>query len=169
MVMRRGTKILVLVILLCAAWSAASAAERGGLKIGDPIPPFTLTALDRKPITLPDDGKGRVVVIHFWAAWCRYCLEEMPALENLYQRYREKGLMIYAVNVHQTDLVAQEYAQRIRISYPVLLDLEGKTAKQYGVIDLPRTFILDRRGTIRYKLIGEASEDTLNTLIKKAL
>ncbi len=147
----------------------ASAAERSPLKIGDPPPRFTLAGLDGKTVTVPDDLAGKAVVIHFWADWCPYCLDEMPVLESLYRQYRQQGLVIYAVNVGQGADAAKAFVDRVRISYPVLLDREGRTAKQYGVLGLPRTFFLDRKGLIKYKLLGEASEDMLRKLVQNTL
>ncbi len=172
-VRRDARKVLLaaaaaLVLLVCSL-STASAAERSPLKIGDPPPRFTLTALDGKTVTVPDDLAGKAVVIHFWADWCPYCLDEMPVLESLYRQYRQQGLVIYAVNVGQEPDVAKAFVDRVRISYPVLLDREGRTAKQYGVLGLPRTFFLDRKGLIKYKLLGEASEDMLRKLVQNTL
>jgi cytochrome c biogenesis protein CcmG/thiol:disulfide interchange protein DsbE len=149
--------------------SPSDAAERSPLKIGDPPPRFTLAGLDGKTVTVPDDLAGKAVVIHFWADWCPYCVDEMPVLESLYRQYRQQGLVIYAVNVGQGPKEAKAFVDRVRVTYPVLLDREGTTAKQYNVLGLPRTFFLDRKGRIKYKLLGEASEDMLRKLIEKTL
>jgi len=158
----------VLVLLVCSL-SSNSAAERKTLKIGDPPPRFTLTDLTGRRVTVPDDLIGKAVVIHFWADWCPFCLDEMPVLETLYRQYRQKGLVIYAVNVAQEPEVAQAFVDRVRVSYPVLLDREGKTAKLYHVLGLPRTFFIDRNGLIKYKLLGEASEEMLRKLVLNTL
>jgi peroxiredoxin len=159
---------LIILILLVIAGSAL-AAERQPLKIGDPPPQFTLPSLEGKNVTVPDDLKGKAVILHFWADWCTYCLEEMPALDSLYRQYAGKGLVVYAVNVGQSAEAAKAYVTRVRISYPVLLDSDSRTAKRYDVRGLPRTFFLDRKGLIKYKLLGEATEETLKRLILNTL
>ncbi len=165
----RGLIAAAVLVLLVGSLSSAPAAERTVLKIGDPPPRFTLAGLDGKTVTIPDDLAGKAVVIHFWADWCPYCLDEMPVLESLYRQYRQQGLVIYAVNVGQGPEAAKAFVDRVRVSYPVLLDREGRTAKQYDVLGLPRTFFLDRKGRIKYKLLGEASEDMLRKLIQNTL
>ena len=161
---RNAVRRVVLLTVLVLLAAAASGAERVMLKIGDPPPAFSLPDLDGRTVNVPGDLRGKAVIVHFWADWCQFCLEEMPALDALYQQYREKGLVIVAVNVGQPADAARAYVKRVRITYPVVLDQESRTAKQYGVLGLPRTFFLDRKGLIRYQLLGEASPDTLRKL-----
>jgi len=144
-------------------------AERGMLKIGDPPPRFSLQDTEGRTVTAPGDFAGNTVVVHFWADWCPYCLEEMPVLDKLYQQYRKQGLMVYAVNVGQGIDAARAYVSRVKITYPVLLDTDGRTAQAYGVLGLPRTFFIDRKGNIKYKLLGEASGETLRKLVLNTL
>ena len=110
------------------AWAVlpAAGAERGMLKIGDPPPPFSLQDTDGRTVTAPGDFAGNTVVVHFWADWCPYCLEEMPVLDKLYRQYKKQGLRVYAVNVGQGLDAARAYVSRVKITYPVLLDTEGK-------------------------------------------
>ena len=165
---RRACMLALAAAFLLAAQSGR-AADRVVLKIGDPPPTFALPDLDGRTVTVPADLRGKAVIVHFWADWCPFCLEEMPALESLYRQYRDKGLVIVAVNVGQSAAAARAYTQRVGISYPVVLDGESRTAKQYGVLGLPRTFFLDRKGLIKYKLLGEASADTLRKLALNTL
>ena len=162
---RRAALLAVLVLLA----TTASGAERVMLKIGDPPPSFTLQDTQGRTVTAPGDFKGKSVVVHFWADWCPFCLEEMPVLDGLYRQYAKQGLVIYAVNVGQGIDAARAFISRMNISYPVLLDPDGKTAKSYGVLGLPRTFFIDRKGNIKYKLLGEASGDTLRKLVLNTL
>jgi peroxiredoxin len=167
--LRAGAVVLVVLVLTGLAAVAGAAAERRALKIGDPPPRFVLQDLNGGKVTVPDDLQGKAVIIHFWADWCQYCLEEMPALDALYREYRGKGLEILAVNVGQSPEAAKAFMKRVRVSYPVLLDTDSSTAKQYSVLGLPRTFFLDRKGRIKYKLLGEASSETLERLINNTL
>ncbi|MBS1193052.1 MAG: cytochrome biosis protein [Nitrospirae bacterium] len=168
-----GKKLAVrcaaLFALLFCLVTTANGAERVMLKIGDPPPPFSLQDTEGRTVTAPGDFRGKTVVVHFWADWCPYCLEEMPVLDTLYRQYGKQGLVVYAVNVGQGLAAARAYINRVNITYPVLLDPEGKTAKLYGVLGLPRTFFIDRKGNIKYKLLGEASGDTLRKLVLNTL
>jgi cytochrome c biogenesis protein CcmG, thiol:disulfide interchange protein DsbE len=165
----RFGRICLLLLLLQGMAAAAWAAGPQTLKIGDAPPRFALQDLDGKTVTVPDDLKGKAVIIHFWADWCQYCVEEMPAIDGLYRQYRDKGLVVYAVNVSQSADVAKAFVKRVKVTYPILLDPDARTAKQYSVLGLPRTFFLDRKGRIKYKLLGEANAETLERLIKNTL
>jgi peroxiredoxin len=160
---------LVLAAVLTSLTFPADGAERVMLKIGDPPPRFSLQDTEGRTVTAPVDFAGSAVVVHFWADWCPYCLEEMPVLDKLFQQYKNRGFKVYAINVGQGLDAARAYVSKVKITYPVLLDTDGKTAKSYGVLGLPRTFFIDRKGNIKYKLLGEASGETLRKLVLNTL
>jgi peroxiredoxin len=85
----------------------------------------------------------------------------MPALDRLFKQYRQKGLQVVAVNVGQSKARVGKFLDSVPVTYPVLLDPEKGSLEWYSVVGLPRTYVLDRKGAVRYKLIGEASEETL--------
>ncbi|MDI6743740.1 MAG: TlpA disulfide reductase family protein [Thermodesulfovibrionales bacterium] len=98
-----------------------------------------------------------------------YCAEGMPAIDIVYNKYKERGVIILAVNVGQPKDVAEAFVKNLRISYPVLLDTYSIAAKQYGVVRLPTTFILDRKGVIREKILGEAERDSFEKMVVNLL
>ena len=81
----------------------------------------------------------------------------MAALQPVYARLRERGLEILAVNVAQDAATARAFVEPLGIGYPVLLDPEGAIARAYGVQALPTTWLLDREGVVRGKIVGEAT------------
>lgn len=139
------------------------------IKIGDTPPKFTLPDLKGNEVSVPDDFKGKVVIIRFWADWCIHCSVEMPAIDIVYNKYKDRGVIILAVNVGQPKEVAEEFVTNLRISYPVLLDTYSVTAKKYGVVGLPTTFILDRNGVVRKKILGEADKDVFEKTVAELL
>lgn len=139
------------------------------LKIGDPVPRIMLHDLTENKITIPDSVKGTVAIIHFWTEGCSSCTREMPAIETLYLKYRNKGLIVVAVNVGQSKEQVRAFIRKIGITYPVLLDPSQNAARQYGALVVPMTFFLDRNGFIKYKILGEASGEILNRLVLKLL
>jgi len=153
--------IMLAGIIFLFASVDAGAAGRSALKIGDAPPQISLPDLTGSTIRLPNDFRGKVVVLHFWAGGCSSCKEEMPAMETLYGKYGRKGLVILAVNVGQRRNVVNGLVQGLGISYPVLLDTDKTMAKKYDVVGLPRTYLVDRNGVIRYKILGSASEEML--------
>ncbi len=140
-------------------------SQQNGLKVGEAPPTFTLSMLRGDQVSLQDDFKDKVVMVRFWADWCPFCEEEMKAIEPIYKKYREKGFVILAINVAQSVKTVKKYVNRLGLSYPILLDSDSATAKKYGVAGLPTTFILDRGGIVREKLLGEASGEIFETLI----
>ncbi len=118
---------------------------------------------------MPGELGGKVVVIRFWADWCASCREEMPVMDAVYRRYGSRGLVILAVNVKQTKEVAERFAGELSLTYPVLLDQDAKVAKAYGVKGLPTTFILDRQGRVKEKILGEIQKDVFENMVKGLL
>ncbi len=132
---------------------------------GEPAPGFSLQTLDGRTVRFPDDLAGKVMAIRFWADWCPFCKGEMKALEPVYQRYKDRGLVILAVNVRQHRETALRFLQPLGISYDALLDEEGRVARAYGVIGLPTTFFVDAKGILRQRIIGESTPDTFEQIV----
>jgi peroxiredoxin len=129
-----------------------------------------LSDLQGKRITVPGDLKGQVVLIRFWSATCPRCTKEMiNALESLYQKYREKGLVVLSINVNPLNEVTEKFGQADKVSFPVLLDPDLAAAKRYGAKVLPTTFILDRDGIVKEKMLGETGVEMFEPLVKQLL
>ena len=112
---------------------------------------------------------GKVVILHFWQVGCRSCKLEMPALDELYGKYRGKGLEVLAVNVGQKAGVVRTFAAELGVSYPILIDPDGKSAASLGVTDVPRTYMIDRICIVRYRILGGGSPEMLKKLILSLL
>jgi len=108
---------------------------------------FTLTDLQGKSWTLKD-LKGKVVLVNFWATWCPPCQKEMPDLEALYNRYKDRGFVILAISEdEETNKVAPFIAER-KITYPILLDPGQKVNKLFQVEGIPKSFVYGREGKL---------------------
>jgi peroxiredoxin len=153
--------VLVVTLFLPPGLPTADAA----LKIGDAFPKTAVADRQGKPVALPDDFKGKVVLIHFWATWCPFCIKEIRALESLYGSYREKGFLPLSVNVGEDSQTISSFLKNEPISYRVLMDRNSEAARQCGVTGLPTTFICDRNGVIKYKIIGEINKSGLERLL----
>ena len=88
----------------------------------------------------------------------------MPAMESLYVRYRNKGLEILAINLGQKKETVKKFSAELKVSYPILTDLDLKGSVTYNVTDVPRTYLIDRSGIIRYKILGGAPPELLKKL-----
>ena len=90
-------------------------------------------------------------------------------MESLLTKYGKRGLSIYAVNVGQRKEEVKSFTAGLKVTFPILLDSDKNMAGEYDVISVPRTFILDRNGLIRYKIVGVASTESMNKLINSLL
>nr|VFJ93659.1 MAG: Peroxiredoxin [Candidatus Kentron sp. H]VFJ94434.1 MAG: Peroxiredoxin [Candidatus Kentron sp. H]VFK01082.1 MAG: Peroxiredoxin [Candidatus Kentron sp. H] len=136
---------------------------------GQPTPAFTLTRLEGGTLAFPDALRGQVVAIRFWADWCPFCAPEMKAIEPVFRHHRERGLAILAVNVRQDHETVSAFVKRLDISYDVLLDENGEVARAYGVMGLPITFLLDRQGRLRTRILGESSAEVFERVVLELL
>jgi cytochrome c biogenesis protein CcmG, thiol:disulfide interchange protein DsbE len=156
-------------ILLAALLLVGCGAENPKLAKGAPPPGFTLPRLAGGSARFPEDYQGQVVVIRFWADWCPFCKGEMTALEPVYQRLRDQGLHILAVNVRQDAQTAGDFVRTLGIGYETPLDAHGEVARAYGVQGLPTTFFVGRDGTLHSRILGESTPELTERLITELL
>jgi len=115
-------------------------------KPAQPAKQFKLATPDKGQIAL-SDLKGKVVFLNFWATWCKPCEEEMPAMERLHRRYKDKGLVVLAISEDVDGAsVVGPYLKKHNLTFPVGLDPKMAVAGDYGVWAVPSTFIIDRSG-----------------------
>ncbi len=98
--------------------------------------------------------RGKLVLLNFWATWCPPCRLEMPAMERLYQEFRGKGLEVVAVNFMESPDLVRAFADEQKLTYPMLLDRRADIAEQYGVMRLPVSVLIGRKGEVIAKAIG---------------
>jgi peroxiredoxin len=137
--------------------------------LGDVPPKATLTDLKGASVAIPGDFKGKVALIHFFATWCTYCPKEIAVLESLSHKYRGKGIITCSVDVGESREKVASFAENQRISYPLLLDPSSSVARQYAVTGIPTTYVLDREGKVRFRIIGEITADGLERIMRSLL
>ena len=151
--------ILYFVLL---SWSVQLQAQEEALSHAlaplDPptaAPGFSLADMDGETHALAD-YRGQVILLNFWATWCPPCRREMPALEALYLKYREQGLVVLAVNQWEDADHVFAYMGDLNVfpSFPILFDPESRVAEDFGVKGLPTSFVIDRQGRIVYRAVG---------------
>ena len=122
-------------------------------------PDFSLETLDGQTVSL-SDLRGQVVLINFWATWCPPCREEMPAIQSVYDRYRDQGFTVLAVNLLETNAEVTEFTDEMGLTFPILMDRSAEVFFLYRVRGLPTTFFLDQAGVIQsIKIGGPMAED----------
>jgi thiol-disulfide isomerase/thioredoxin len=151
-------------LLCCLLMFSAQAAERQQPKLGYvltaiskpiPAPDFTLEDMDAKRFSLKD-YRGKVILINFWATWCPPCRREMPSMERLYQKFKGKDFTVLAVN--QMEDVDQVFTYTGELETPptfaILFDKGSNVSRAFGVQGLPTTYLIDKKGNIRFRAIG---------------
>ena len=118
-------------------------------------PDFTLPNLEGKKIALKD-FHGKLVLLNFWASWCLPCREEMPAMERLYQRYKDKGFVILGVNIKDEKKSALSFVKELKITFPIAFDPKGEVGLLYGAWGLPTTYLIDAKGIALARAWGPA-------------
>ena len=160
--------------------SFTSVAQDEQPMIGKDAPAFSLKAIDGTTFSL-DQLKGKYVVIHFAATWCPFCNAEAPNLEQLYQNYRNKGVVVFIVDVKEDKELVEKSSKQFNFSFPVLLDADGAVSASYapaGVqpdlqrheVPIASNLIIDKKGKIRfYSLLNTAGFDAKLTKLKQKL
>jgi cytochrome c biogenesis protein CcmG/thiol:disulfide interchange protein DsbE len=130
------------------------------------VPQFALTSLEGKTVAMKDLA-GKVVIVDFWATWCGPCREEIPHLNELYSEHKGKGLEIVGISMDSdgTDGV-KDFARQFRIQYPIVMGDEKVAESFGGIMGLPTTFIIDRKGRIAKKYIGLPPGEDMAGIVK---
>ena len=118
-------------------------------------PDFTLPDPGGEKISLKD-YRGKVVFLNFWATWCEFCREELPAMERLYREFKGKGLEIVAVNIKDKREDALAFVRKNKLSFPILMDPEGEIGLLYGAYATPTVYLIDRNGAVLARMWGPA-------------
>jgi len=132
-----------------------------------PVPDVQFTKLDGSPFRLRD-LRGRVVLLNFWATWCIPCRSEIPSLSAMQKDLDAKGLTIIGVSYDDTADLIQQFQKDIPQSYQIVLG-GREVGSQLPASPLPTTYIIDRQGRVRDKLIGERTRDFFESVIKPLL
>lgn len=116
-------------------------------------PDFTLQTPGGQAMSL-SSLRGQVIVVNFWASWCPACRQEMPAMQQVYDQYRDRGLVVLGVNLAEGGEHVSAFVDEMGLTFPVVLDRDGSVAGRYRVNAVPATFFVDRSGVIRDVAIG---------------
>jgi peroxiredoxin len=130
-------------------WSMGSRVPTVGMQAED----FTLVDLEGKPQRL-SYYRGKIVLMNFWATWCKSCTTEMPAMQTSFDKLRDKGLVVLAINELEDDATVREHIKRHGYTYPVLMDRDNTVANQFGVFGLPVSVFVDKKGVVQGYIKG---------------
>ena len=163
--MKLRNSILILVVL-----GALGFALYAGFYQTNAAPVFTFTSLKGEKLATAD-LRGRVVLVNFWATDCPTCVKEMPRLVQTYNKHREKGFELIAVAMrHDPPNYVLNYTEKNSLPFKVALDPMGEAAKAFGDVTVtPTTIVIDKRGNIVTRILGEPDFGKLDALIEEKL
>jgi peroxiredoxin len=121
--------------------------------IGSPAPHFQLVTLNGTPAAI-SDYRGKVVLLNFWATWCKPCMKEMPVIQAAYEEYKDKDFVVLGVNFGENPEKAETLVKQMGLTFPILLDQEVELASRHQVVSLPVTFFIDPNGIIKERVFG---------------
>jgi len=152
-----------LISLMCISLAGAATVK-------GPAPNFTLKSMGGKNLKL-SEMTGNVVLINFWASWCGPCREEMPLLNALHKKYQPLGFTVLGVNVEENVDGARGFLKNVPVDFPILLDNTNEVSKQYKVVAMPTTVVVDRDGNMRFLHEGykPGDEKKYRQMIKKLI
>jgi thiol-disulfide isomerase/thioredoxin len=139
--------------------------------VGDPMPPYSATYLDGKPMNIANE-KGSVVFLNVWATWCGPCRFETPELQALQNQYAASGLKVIGISVDEGDTAAvKTFVAEQKITYAMAIDPEGRIANLVQTTVLPTSLLLDRNGKIVWRQIGAImpNDAKLKAAVEKAV
>jgi len=116
---------------------------------------FELLDMDEEPVRL-SDYKGKVVLLNFWATWCPPCVREMPSMERLQNKVASEKFAVLAVNQMESadDVFAFTGQLAVDPTFKIIFDSDSKVSQRYAVRGLPTTYLIDKKGNIRYRAVG---------------
>ncbi len=126
---------------------------------GSTAPGFSLSELTGERVSLAG-LRGRVVLLNFWATWCKPCEEEMPAMQRLHQRFESEGLTLVAISMDEGADVVRSFRERLGLTFPILMDPEREVAALYQAFRFPESLLVDRRGVVVERYVGAKPWDS---------
>lgn len=151
--------VSVIAGVVCAGMLTARAAQAEPVRFlpwtGTKTPPLALNDLTGRPHTLAD-YRGKVVLVNFWATWCDPCIEEMPSMQKLKERFADLPFEVLAVNYGESEAKVSGFVKRLAVTFRVLLDPNREAPRAWRVRVLPTSFLIGTDGQVRYSVVGEA-------------
>ncbi len=154
----RKTNAVFMGLVLLAAMTALPAFD--GWSMGSRVPTVGMQAEDFRLADLTgkeqslSQYRGKIVLLNFWATWCKPCTTEMPAMQTMYDKLRDKNFVVLAVNELEDDARVREHIKQYGHTFPVLMDRDNKVANQFGVFGLPVSVFIDQEGRVQEYLKG---------------
>jgi cytochrome c biogenesis protein CcmG/thiol:disulfide interchange protein DsbE len=162
--------VVGLLVMVALQMRRSGPLAAGPVGAGAAAPGFALTTFEGDTLRLAD-LRGQVVVVNFWASWCKPCEEEAAALEAVWRHYRSQGqpVTFLGVDYVDTETQARAYLTRWDITYPNGPDLQTRISQAYRIRGVPETYFVDQAGTLVFVKVGPTDEAELRSVIDPLL
>ena len=153
-------RAIVLLLLVVGPTKAAFAVNSHVLPLTTPHPAhaFQLKDLDDKVVRL-GDFKGKTVIINFWATWCPPCRRELPSMQDTYEAFKGKNLVIIGINVGEDWETIAPFIAPYKLAFPILLDSDSSELTRWNAIGLPSSFVINGKGIVTHRFTGGRNWD----------
>jgi cytochrome c biogenesis protein CcmG/thiol:disulfide interchange protein DsbE len=174
----KGKHVILLAVLVGIAAVIAFGLKEAGngrkvVAVGLYSPDFTVVDAKTGKMLSSSDLKGKVLFVHFWASWCEVCKEEMPTVNTLAaDGASDSDFVVITILYRDTPENGAAYMKAMEYNFPVYTDAGGAAARNFGVTGVPETYIVDKKGVLRKKVIGAADwnapeeRQLINSLLK---
>jgi peroxiredoxin len=156
--------LLLLIAISCSSPESPSTKPQAS----KPAQDFALKDITGKEVKL-SSLKGKAVMVNFWATWCHPCREEIPDLQKSYEENKDKGFIILGVNIKENKSKVSKFVEDYKITYPVLLDIDGSVSNEYHVFGVPMSFFIDKNGIIKDSFVGMMTKEDISKRLEAIL
>jgi thiol-disulfide isomerase/thioredoxin len=127
-------------------------------QVAEPVE-IRLKDLNGRQVSL-SDFRGKIVFLNFWTTWCPTCRIEMPSMEKLHQRFKDKEFAMVTINLRESAEQVKQFFKNFKLTFAALLDSNGEVGAHFSIYAIPTTFILDKEGRIIGKVMGPREWDS---------
>jgi len=149
-------RVLFAAIALLAGglvWVVSGTLEQRIINVDDKAPNFSITTDSGKTISLSNFG-GKLLVLNFWASWCEPCVTEVPSLDAFQRELAPQGVVVVGVSIDRNLKLYQQFLEKLPVSFETARDPDANISSSYGTFQIPETYIIDRTGKVREKVIS---------------
>ena len=144
---------LIVALIVALAVVVYPTLEQKIVNAGDPAPDFKVVTETGKTVSLKDFG-GKVLVLNFWASWCGPCVEEAPSLDAFQRAMKPEGVVVLGVSIDRNEKMYRRFLKDYNISFETSRDPDWDLNTRYGTFQFPETYIIDKTGKVREKIIA---------------
>lgn len=166
LIMRSVILVVIALALGYTLYNTVFNDKKEPVKAGDTAPNFVLKDLEGNEVEL-EDYKGKGVFLNFWGTYCPPCEKEMPAIQRQYDKYKDQGVVVLAVDIAEPKFTVEKFANRLNLTFPIVLDQQREVVDEYGVGNLPATYLISPEGKVIDKITGELNDTHVRNYMEK--